>query len=203
MSRQEEIGERIQKSRKAQGLNQTELAEKLGKTLRTIQKYESGEIEVSISTINTIATILEISPAYLIGYDREHIRIETMADVLQFFFKLDDIVEISFEIDNKRIGRDGKFETTITFHGDDRSASYNGTVCQRLEQFEDYRQARASYFGSDASLKSWEEKDLAYYSKDPLHEKQREELPFEEVIRRRTVWMEEQQAKRKAKQDDN
>ena len=38
-----EIGKRIKEFRKALHLNQTELAEKLGKTMRTIQKYESGE----------------------------------------------------------------------------------------------------------------------------------------------------------------
>lgn len=40
-----EIGERIKSARKAAGLSQTELATRLDKTLRTIQKYESGEIE--------------------------------------------------------------------------------------------------------------------------------------------------------------
>ena len=47
-----EIGQRIKMLRKHKGLNQKELAEILGKSLRTIQKYETGEIEVSISTVN-------------------------------------------------------------------------------------------------------------------------------------------------------
>ena len=45
-----EIGERIKSARKAAGLSQTELATRLNKTLRTIQKYESGEIEPSIAS---------------------------------------------------------------------------------------------------------------------------------------------------------
>ena len=43
------IGERIKTLRKKRGYNQKDLATLLGKSLRTIQKYESGEIEVSIA----------------------------------------------------------------------------------------------------------------------------------------------------------
>ena len=54
-----QIGLRIRTARKEKGLNQTELANLLDKSLRTIQKYESGEIEVSIATINAIAKVLD------------------------------------------------------------------------------------------------------------------------------------------------
>ena len=38
------IGQRIKQLRKRKGLNQTELAQMLKKSLRTVQKYETGEI---------------------------------------------------------------------------------------------------------------------------------------------------------------
>ena len=47
-----QIGLRIRTSRNQKGMNQTQLANALGKSLRTIQKYESCEIEVSIAMIN-------------------------------------------------------------------------------------------------------------------------------------------------------
>ena len=53
-----DIGARIKQARKSAKLSQTELAERLHKTMRTIQKYESGEIEPSISMINSIAYVL-------------------------------------------------------------------------------------------------------------------------------------------------
>lgn len=53
------IGQRIKILRKRKGLNQTELAQRLNKSLRTVQKYETGEIEVSIAVVNQIADILE------------------------------------------------------------------------------------------------------------------------------------------------
>lgn len=71
MNNGSDIGNRIKEARKAQHLSQTELANRLGKTMRTVQKYESGEIEPSIGVLNEIANILNISPAELIGYREE------------------------------------------------------------------------------------------------------------------------------------
>ena len=54
------IGTNIVKCRKQIGLTQTELAEKLKKSVRTVQKYENGEIDFSISTLCKIAKTLNI-----------------------------------------------------------------------------------------------------------------------------------------------
>ena len=48
MSSSEEIGKAIQKQRRAQKITQKEFAQRLGKSERTIQKYESGEILLKI-----------------------------------------------------------------------------------------------------------------------------------------------------------
>ena len=61
------IGERIAKQRKQLRISQTELAEQLGKSLRTVQKYESGEIELTIATVNEIAHNFGVSAAFLLG----------------------------------------------------------------------------------------------------------------------------------------
>ena len=74
-----EIGKRLKTARKAAGLSQTELATRLNKTLRTIQKYESGEIEPSIAMINAIAKELNVSPADLIGYRRPGIELNSLS----------------------------------------------------------------------------------------------------------------------------
>ena len=61
------IGLNIKKYRKEKGLTQTELADKLGKTLRTVQKYESGEILPSINNVYEIAKALEVFSNDIIG----------------------------------------------------------------------------------------------------------------------------------------
>ena len=63
------IGLNIKKYRKEKGLTQTELADKLGKTLRTVQKYESGEILPSINNVYEIAEALEVFSNDIIGGD--------------------------------------------------------------------------------------------------------------------------------------
>ena len=55
MSSSEEIGKAIQKQRRAQKITQKEFAQRLGKSERTIQKYESGEILLKIDVLKQIA----------------------------------------------------------------------------------------------------------------------------------------------------
>lgn len=83
-----EIGERIKVARRAANLSQTELAKRLDKTMRTIQKYESGEIEPSIAMINAIAKVLDVSPADLIGYRKPIIQLDSLSDVIAVLYQL-------------------------------------------------------------------------------------------------------------------
>ena len=55
MSSSEEIGKAIQKQCRAQKITQKEFAQRLGKSERTIQKYESGEILLKIDVLKQIA----------------------------------------------------------------------------------------------------------------------------------------------------
>ena len=60
MSSSEEIGKAIQKQRRAQKFTQKEFAQRLGKSERTIQKYESGEILLKIDVLKQIANELNV-----------------------------------------------------------------------------------------------------------------------------------------------
>ena len=93
-----QIGLRIRTARKQKGMNQTQLANALGKSLRTIQKYESGEIEVSIAMINELAGLLDTTSTYLIGYETDSRPLTYMSDVMKFFFELDQIQELGFQV---------------------------------------------------------------------------------------------------------
>lgn len=63
------IGGNIRSLRKSRGLTQKELAKRISKSLRTLQKYEFGEIEPSLSIINEISVILNVSPFCILGID--------------------------------------------------------------------------------------------------------------------------------------
>lgn len=61
------IGENIKKFRYAKKMTQKELAEILNVTTRTIQNYESGNREPSISTIKSLAEALDVEIISLLG----------------------------------------------------------------------------------------------------------------------------------------
>lgn len=65
-------GKRIHDRRITLGLSVDELAAKIGKNRATIYRYENEEIEnVPVAIISSIASALDTSPAYLMGWRDE------------------------------------------------------------------------------------------------------------------------------------
>ena len=58
---------RIKKTRKERRLTQQELADKIGASLITVNRWEKGERTPNISMLQKIATALDVSVAYLMG----------------------------------------------------------------------------------------------------------------------------------------
>lgn len=61
------IGSRIRMVRQAAGLTQEELGKQLFLTRSTINKYESGIINIGLDNIDAIALIVDCAPEYLLG----------------------------------------------------------------------------------------------------------------------------------------
>ncbi|GAB3753184.1 helix-turn-helix domain-containing protein [Spirosoma pomorum] len=55
----ERVGEQIREARKAKGLTQKEVGEKMGVTESTYNRYETGEANLSLMTIQKIADALD------------------------------------------------------------------------------------------------------------------------------------------------
>ncbi len=69
------FGEKVRKLRKEKGLTQSELAEELKITLRTVQNYESGAVHPkSRETYYRLADIFDVDSNYLMTEDEEIIR---------------------------------------------------------------------------------------------------------------------------------
>ena len=179
-----QIGLRIRTARKNKGINQTELANLLGKSLRTIQKYESGEIEVSIAMVNEIAKVLECDSTYLMGYDSQAKPLSTFSDILNFFCLLDRVKDINFEIETKRPPHYDGWECTLKFNGKDRDATLNQDICLFLEEFERQREAVRIFQTDYENFLKWQDKTLAYHYGYKLEEKEIKTLPFDERMRR-------------------
>ncbi|MBR3436819.1 MAG: helix-turn-helix transcriptional regulator [Lachnospiraceae bacterium] len=189
-----QIGGRIKKARKAAGLSQTELGERLDKTLRTIQKYESGEIEPSIAMINDIARILDTSPAELMGYEKQDLRLNTLSDVLAVLNELNSTAGIRFQIDVKRPPNADEWTCSLTFNGNDHAAEHNADLCLFLERFADERERLETYWTDQDYYDQWFETELAYYAGVKLKKKEVETLTREERLKRRNALIEEQMA---------
>ena len=129
------IGDRIKEARKAKGLSQTELAEKLNKSMRTVQKYESGEIEPSISVINEIAEIVDVAPEILCGFRSSGYRMDTLADFFKLLMELDKKEKVHFDIKTLRSEDVSEFGASMIFDCDDFLAEYNTRICLFLENF--------------------------------------------------------------------
>ena len=64
------FSERMKYARESKKITLKELGKKIGKTEATVQRYESGEIKnLKNDTVEAIADALQVSPAYLMGWD--------------------------------------------------------------------------------------------------------------------------------------
>ncbi len=170
-----QVGQRIKLLRKRKGMNQSELASALDKSLRTIQKYETGEIEVSIAIVNQLAELLDSTPTYILGYETNNEPIRDLADVLDYLFKLETVQELGFRIDVRRPPHYDQWECSITFDGKG-TERYNADMCLMLEQWRDELEDLRSYAHSRESYRKWKDQTLAYYSGSPLTCEEPEEL---------------------------
>ena len=190
------IGQRIKLLRKRKGLNQRELAGILGKSLRTVQKYETGEIEVSIAVVNQLADILESTPTYILGYEANTAPIRSLADIMGFLFQLEQVTGISFDIDVKKPPRSKEWKCAISFNGK-ASANFNTDLCLFLEDWESQRDDIRAFQATQAAYQKWQEQTLAYYAATSVECVQPEELSDEERAKKRNAYLESQYARQK------
>lgn len=104
--------------RKGHHLTQSELAERIGKKLRTVQKYENGTITPPLDVLEKIAAVFNVTVADLIGDEADH-QYESDLDSLKALIDSGDIdksmavdaVMLSHFIDVfKILNKEGKLE---------------------------------------------------------------------------------------------
>ena len=194
-----EIGRRIKAARKAAKISQTDLANRINKTLRTVQKYESGEIVPSIDMIGQIAEVLGVLPFQLIAYERQELRIKSLSDIFYILNELNNKTGIRFEIETKRTSKDGKWSCALKFDGNDPANPYNADLCKFLEQYALQRHRLESYWTTKEAFDSWLDESLSYYATEVLQDREHEELPYaERIMRRNELEQQRLEARKKA-----
>ena len=98
------VGENIRKIRKEKKITQKQLSELINKNVRTIQKYENGEIEkIPFSTLMAIGRALDVSYTDLIeGKERKGLKVTvklTETDIVENIIRMLKQVALDERID--------------------------------------------------------------------------------------------------------
>lgn len=182
-----DIGARVKELRKSLGLTQKELAEKCGyKSLTTINKIELGINSIPLDTVEKLASALQVSPAYLMGWKsnpNETLSNELRPVNLKKFPMLGEIAcgkpifaneEHETYID---ASADIKADFCLTAKGDSMVGAriHNGDVVFIKEQsIVDNGQIAAVIIDNDVTLKRWyfypDKKKLILQAENPSYE---------------------------------
>ena len=79
------VGERVRRRRRALGVSQEQLADKLGLTFQQVQKYERGANRISASKLYQIAAALQASITYFFEGLPDPVRVGGVAEEVATF----------------------------------------------------------------------------------------------------------------------
>jgi transcriptional regulator with XRE-family HTH domain len=171
----EELGKAIQKKRKEKKISQKVFAEMLGKSERTIQKYESGEIAIKVDVLKQIANELDVPWYELLDAqtpqvgiitsedDKYKYQFHTMADVINALFTLTKIKYLSFSLSISKPPENPEWITSISVNGKDEG-KYNADFCLFMENWMNKLQQLKDGFITENQFEIWKTETLAYYS---------------------------------------
>ena len=171
------------------GYNQTELGEIMDKSLRTIQKYETGEIEIPLSVISQLADVLGTTNSFILGFDGEPPTVHSMADIMNYLFNMEQVSGLEFTVDVKRPPRNKEWSCALTFNGKSKEAQFNADMCLFLEEWESRRDDVRSYGLSQSEYRKWKEKTLDYYASTLVDCIEPQDLPTAERIQKRKEYL--------------
>lgn len=171
----EEIGNAIKKRRRQLKITQKEFAERLGKSERTIQKYESGEITMKIDLIKLVADELEIPWQELLEAKTDEIgivssenefpacRFHTLSDVINALFTITEIKDIAFQLTCAKPPESPDWTSALMVDGKG-SGTYNADFCLLMENWMNKLTALQSGSINQEQFETWKRETLEYYS---------------------------------------
>lgn len=171
----DEIGNAIKKRRRQLKITQKEFAERLGKSERTIQKYESGEITMKIDLIKLVADELDIPWQELLEAKTDEIgivssenefpicRFHTLSDVINALFTITEIKDIAFQLTCAKPPESPDWTSALMVDGKG-SGTYNADFCLFMENW--MNKLAALQIGSinQEQFETWKRETLEYYS---------------------------------------
>lgn len=171
----EEIGNAIKKRRRQLKITQKEFAQRLNKSERTIQKYESGEITMKIDLIKQVADELDIPWQELLEAKTDKIGIVTeedfsssyrfhnLSDVISALFSMTELKDISFQLACAKPPESPEWTSSLLVDGKG-SGAYNADFCLFMENWMNKLASLQSGTISRESYDTWKREMLDYYS---------------------------------------
>ena len=171
----DQIGNAIKKRRRQLKITQKEFAERLGKSERTIQKYESGEITMKIDLIKLVADELEIPWQELLEAKTDEIgivssenefpacRFHTLSDVINALFTITEIKDIAFQLTCAKPPESPDWTSALMVDGKG-SGIYNADFCLFMENWMNKLAALQSGSINQEQFETWKRETLEYYS---------------------------------------
>jgi len=170
-----EIGSAIKKRRRQLKITQKEFAERLGKSERTIQKYESGEITMKIDLIKLVADELDIPWQELLEAKTDEIGIvssenefpichfHTLSDVINALFSITEIKDIAFQLTCAKPPESPDWTSALMVDGKG-SGTYNADFCLFMENWMNKLAALQQGAMNQEQFETWKRETLEYYS---------------------------------------
>jgi len=153
------IGKKIKEKRLEKGYSQKQFAEMIGKSIRTLQKYESGEIETPLQILNKIADTLNAPMEEFINSNAGYPELKTLADLYATLFNLEQKENVNFEI-KEVFSEEGNVSYSINFETYDMNAPLNQEISNFLMEYKYYLEQIAAKAVPTEIFESWKEKTL-------------------------------------------
>ena len=175
----EEIGNAIKKRRRQLKITQKEFAQRLDKSERTIQKYESGEITMKIDLIKQVADELDIPWQELLEAKSDKIgivsaeedfpsyRFHNLSDVINALFTITEIKDIAFQLSCTKPPENPEWTSALMVDGKG-SGTYNADFCLFMENWIAKKNMLQTGKLSKEKFDSWKSDMLAYYTDSRL-----------------------------------
>ena len=175
----EEIGNAIKKRRRQLKITQKEFAQRLDKSERTIQKYESGEITMKIDLIKQVADELDIPWQELLEAKSDKIgivsaeedfpsyRFHNLSDVINALFAITEIKDIAFQLSCTKPPENPEWTSALMVDGKG-GGTYNADFCLFMENWIAKKNMLQTGKLSKEKFDSWKSDMLAYYKDSRL-----------------------------------
>ncbi len=174
-----DIGLRIKSFRTEKKLTQQELADLVGITLNTVQKYESGERNPSPTNIKKIAQVLDVQENLFYNIELSELALHTIGDIMSILFLLDDKVGFNPRYREDSNGNIDPYSVSIQF----TNVEINAFVARWVEIKEKHENAinliNNNYRRNLIDLKEYNETFTAI---EEMYELERKELINDKTI---------------------